>query len=100
MPAIPRRCARGGGCRNWQPCPKHPTSNWANNKSEPLPSDWKARKKAVERRDGKRCRACGEVKGLELDHILGRAKGGTHELANLQLLCHTCHDAKTRRDKK
>lgn len=90
----PRRCAKGRGCREWQPCPKHP-QNWNNNTSEPLPADWKARKRAVGQRDGFLCRHCGTVQALELDHIIPRSKGGTHHLGNLQLLCASCHRKKT-----
>lgn len=41
-------------------------------------------------RDGGRCVRCGEP-GTEIDHI----DGSSPELANLQLLCTTCHRAKT-----
>lgn len=97
-----RRCAKRAteGCRQWQPCSVHGTSNWKNSKSPELPQDWKARKRAVLRRDGEFCRICGSTQGLELDHRVPRSQGGTHELSNLQLLCRPCHRAKGREDKK
>jgi len=43
--------------------------------------------------DGEYCFAC----GLELEcfrcHIIPMCEGGTHELSNLHMLCHTCHRA-------
>ena len=49
-------------------------------------------------RDGHRCRRCG-VDGssgdyreqLQIDHIIPRAKGGTNEDSNLQVLCFACN---------
>lgn len=98
MPPVPRRCAQSG-CREWQPCPKHPTSNWKNSKSPPMPNNTKTLKKKVIARDGLRCRRCGTTKFLELDHIVPRARGGGDALTNLQLLCHDCHRTKTREDR-
>lgn len=46
---------------------------------------------AVFQRDRGRCRACGQ-RGSEIDHI----DGPSSELSNLQLLCDSCHNAKTR----
>jgi len=59
-------------------------------------------------RDGNRCRACGwqpgdpvparngrvVYRGLEIDHIHPRSKGGTDEPANLQVLCTSCNARK------
>ncbi|NPV68147.1 MAG: HNH endonuclease [Anaerolineae bacterium] len=45
---------------------------------------------AVIRRDEGRCRICG-APGTEIDHI----HGSSHDLNNLQLLCKSCHSAKT-----
>ena len=32
------------------------------------------------------------------DHIIPRAKGGSGDISNLQPVCPTCHDDKTRKD--
>jgi len=48
------------------------------------------------------CRICaknGAVRlAVEVDHIQPKAQGGTDDLANLQPLCRSCHDAKTKRE--
>ncbi|MBA3654566.1 MAG: HNH endonuclease [Actinobacteria bacterium] len=45
-------------------------------------------------RDGDRCRACGAVESLEVDHVLPRALGGTNDVENLQALCGPCNRKK------
>lgn len=35
-----------------------------------------------------------------VDHIVGKAKGGTDDPDNLQSLCSPCHDAKSEREAK
>ena len=43
------------------------------------------------------CAGCGthfELRHLEVDHIIARAKGGTDHLSNLQLLCGNCNRIK------
>ena len=47
----------------------------------------------VLRRDGARCRVpgCRSARGLEVHHIRHRAHGGTHDPANLVVLCSACH---------
>jgi 5-methylcytosine-specific restriction endonuclease McrA len=49
------------------------------------------RAKVIARDDGV-CRQCG-APGTTLDHI----EGDANEMANLQLLCNSCHNAKTRK---
>ena len=41
------------------------------------------------------CFACGEVDGLELDHIRPLSQGGSDTIENCQLLCSACHRQKT-----
>ncbi len=48
----------------------------------------------VVKRDGAFCKACGSTDDLTLDHIRPRSKGGTDALANLQILCQPCNNAK------
>jgi hypothetical protein len=50
-----------------------------------------AQKAAIRKRDNGLCVQCGRP-GAEIDHI----DGSSDDLANLQLLCLDCHDAKTR----
>jgi ATP adenylyltransferase len=48
-----------------------------------------------------RCELCGvpaDVRALEVDHILPRAKGGTDDPDNLQALCYSCNATKRDRD--
>jgi 5-methylcytosine-specific restriction protein A len=49
------------------------------------------------------CQACEKKVTLatfELDHILALANGGTNELDNIQMLCKTCHQDKTKSEKE
>lgn len=46
--------------------------------------------------DGK-CKGCKvkfDIRNLEVDHIIPRSQGGSHELGNLQLLCSGCNRVK------
>lgn len=44
------------------------------------------------------CQKCSSDIRLEVDHIIPLFKKGTHELSNLQVLCHKCHKEKTVED--
>lgn len=55
---------------------------------------WSEFRKEVLRRDGQKCRRCGQD-GNEVDHIIELDRGGTNKLSNLQTLCHKCHAIKT-----
>jgi hypothetical protein len=50
-------------------------------------------RRAVEARDGHRCTfpGCDRDVFLQIHHIVHRAKGGSHEVSNLQLVCWTHH---------
>ncbi len=56
---------------------------------------------AARRRAGGRCEQCRHPHGrLQCDHVIPVSKGGTHDLANLQMLCAgdgscLCHERKT-----
>lgn len=41
-----------------------------------------------------RCAYCGSAKRIEMDHIVPRAKGGTHTKSNVQPLCKKCNRTK------
>lgn len=43
---------------------------------------------------GRRCFYCGAKKPLQIDHIIPRAKGGSDDIENLQLLCARCNRVK------
>ena len=45
------------------------------------------------------CVVCGSTERLELDHIVTIYAGGRSEPANLQWLCHKCHDKKTQQER-
>jgi 5-methylcytosine-specific restriction endonuclease McrA len=45
----------------------------------------------------RKCFACGSAKGLEIDHIEPKSRGGKAAFANLQPLCRKCNDAKADR---
>ncbi len=54
-----------------------------------------ATKRFVWRRDEGRCQTpgCRSSRGLELHHIVARARGGSHDPSNLTLRCSACHTA-------
>ena len=45
----------------------------------------------VSKRDGYKCRHCGDRQGLHHHHLLFRSKGGNDTSRNLLLLCAVCH---------
>jgi len=51
-------------------------------------------KREAFRRAGWRCEKCRSGVLLEMDHVNALVHGGTDDINNLQVLCHTCHDAK------
>jgi 5-methylcytosine-specific restriction endonuclease McrA len=56
-------------------------------------SEWRALCDAA----GGRCMACGKEAKLERDHIIPLSQGGTDDISNLQVLCHSCNSRKWRR---
>lgn len=57
-----------------------------------------ATRKRILARDRHQCVQCGSTERLEVDHILNVARGGTHDLDNLQTLCADCHATKTAKE--
>jgi len=45
---------------------------------------------------GRKCAKCGTTEKLELDHIIPEAIGRENRLANIQVLCESCHKQKNR----
>lgn len=56
-------------------------------------------KNYIRERDFHVCRQCGEP-ARQVDHIIEAADGGTNEPSNLQLLCDSHHNAKTRQSQE
>ena len=55
-------------------------------------------KERVFARDGRQCRYCGNDENLQIDHIISRKNGGTHDMDNLQVLCRDCNLRKSSKD--
>jgi 5-methylcytosine-specific restriction enzyme A len=51
------------------------------------------------KRAGKQCEACGGLYGhkFHFDHVIADGLGGEPTLDNCAVLCHVCHDEKTRK---
>jgi 5-methylcytosine-specific restriction endonuclease McrA len=47
---------------------------------------YRAHKERVFARDGRICRYCGSDENVQVDHIISRKNGGTHDMDNLQVL--------------
>ena len=56
-------------------------------------------KERVFARDGRQCRYCGNDENLQVDHIISRKNGGTHDMDNLQVLCRDCNLRKSSKEK-
>lgn len=66
-------------------------------------AEWKARRLRILRRDAFVCRACSRVcygQAAHVDHIVPLEEGGTDDDENLQVLCSSCHGAKTRSEQR
>jgi 5-methylcytosine-specific restriction protein A len=95
-----RVTVRAGRCQEHAPVQP---SGWARTSARN-----RARDKGWERyvrpkvlaRDGFACVFCGSRQGLELDHVIPVAKGGTWTEDNAQTLCQKCHRAKSVRERR
>lgn len=45
-------------------------------------------------RDGNKCRQCGSIEHLTVDHIISVYRGGSNTYDNLQTLCNSCNARK------
>lgn len=69
-----------------------------------LTAEWEKLRLSALRAAGWKCRQCGcGVRGAKagqsrpvVDHVVNRKQGGKDELANLQVLCLSCHNKKTK----
>ena len=73
------------------------------NRADLQTARWRRLRRKILVRDGWECQACGKLLGLaQVDHVVPvvqRRKTGFDPEANLQVLCVSCHVAKTRIDK-
>jgi hypothetical protein len=77
-----------------KPWEKRPTPTF-----DPLPPDWPARRRRVLVRDGRICYVCGGPNADEVDHVIPRSRGGTHDESNLRAIhASPCHASKTGRE--
>lgn len=77
-----------------KPQHRRPHHMWTNHKHVPTPT-----RTRILNRDHHTCQHCGTQPPpthLEIDHITPLAAGGTNADNNLQTLCKTCHQKKTR----
>lgn len=83
-------------------------TNEPNHHIRLTPADWtqqvlvrqswsKANYTAAYERDGSRCRYCGSVEKLSIDHIRPRIQGGCDDLENLAVACRPCNSRKNGR---
>jgi 5-methylcytosine-specific restriction endonuclease McrA len=52
---------------------------------------------AAYERDGNRCRYCGSIERLSIDHVRPRVQGGSDDLENLAVACRPCNSRKNGR---
>jgi 5-methylcytosine-specific restriction endonuclease McrA len=52
---------------------------------------WYRLRQRIFKRDGYKCRVCGDGEGLTVHHITPRSEGGTDDPENLITLCDECH---------
>lgn len=75
---------------------------WRNGATRTTAAEWKRLHRLAKHRLPYWCAQCGTEPtgrdGLELDHIVPVAEGGTDGLGNLQWLCPSCHAEKSRRE--
>lgn len=80
------------------------SSNSANNTERGYGWLWRQQREKVMSRDGGLCQICLKknkvTPATEVDHILGKARGGTDNDENLQAICNECHKQKTIADRR
>ena len=66
--------------------------NWYDNKVSPATRD------AVFRAYGEQCLRCGSTTNVQIDHVIPKSWGGSHDFSNLQPLCGSCNRSKSNRN--
>ena len=107
--AAPRPC-RQPGCPNTTLqgfCEQHrdKRSNWnrqgrGSAAQRGYGAAWRTIRARILRRDKHLCQSCQRRAANEVDHIIGKAEGGTDEASNLQAICTRCHRAKTAQESR
>ncbi|MFD7257163.1 HNH endonuclease [Streptomyces sp. NPDC059874] len=93
------RTVRAGRCAEHAPAERAWARTSARNQARNRVWDRVVRPRALAR-DGFACVQCGERAGLEVDHVVPVAQGGTWELTNAQTLCKPCHSLKTLEERR
>jgi 5-methylcytosine-specific restriction protein A len=95
-----RLCLQPGCGRLTEPgqsrCTAHAIKGWSN-RAGGMSAGWAVLRRQVLAEE-RHCRNCGTSVGLEVDHILNRAQGGSDRRENLQALCKRCHREKTQHE--
>ena len=108
MPRTPRICGepikpkclniatKKSRCDSHQPIPFAGAKEKWNSKR---PKGYNALHRRVIREASGLCEICARP-GDEVDHLIPVAKGGTWARENLWLLCESCHDAKSKKERR
>jgi 5-methylcytosine-specific restriction protein A len=74
---------------------------WKGGPSRTSTAEWKATRKRILERDGRRCRVhdlyCTGL-ATQVDHIIPVSRGGSELDSNLQSVCASCHRRKSQRE--
>lgn len=73
--------------------------SWDGKRNRERPRGWAKLRKTAGQRANWRCEECGidiDLRAGRCDHIIAWADGGSDELDNLQWLCISCHNYKSR----
>jgi 5-methylcytosine-specific restriction protein A len=96
-----RSPCRQPGCPALQPCSAHPIKPWSRSRPRRMPGGngwaWQRLRVRILLRDGYTCRYCGQPATV-VDHVVGLARGGSDDPANLVASCKLCNELKRRRE--
>ncbi len=107
MPKMPPRACTHPGCGKYAvkngKCEEHyvPWDHGGKSSNERgYGHKWRQLRKFVLERDEHMCQECLRngryTLGNQVDHIVNKADGGTDRLSNLEVLCQSCHEKKTK----